>query len=95
MVQAGSTLRWYAVLILSHCDVCTLLASVHLHVSKELCYVTMQMRLAHHGVVLPHIGTPPYDLEQLQAIESQLHQTPFSEQWQMPQPVGLSVYISI
>ncbi len=95
MVQAGSTLRRYAVHTLSQCGSCTLPASVQLHISKELCYVTMRMRLAHHQVVLPHTGVPPYDLEQLQAIESQLHQIPFSEQWQMPQPVGLSVYTSI
>ncbi|DBA82713.1 TPA: hypothetical protein ACH3X1_006947 [Trebouxia sp. C0004] len=81
-------LRRYALHILSPCGFCSLPASVQIHVSKELCYVTTQTRIAHHRVVLPHIGMPPYDLEQMQAIESQLHQTPFSEQWQLPQPVA-------
>ncbi|DBA72663.1 TPA: hypothetical protein ACH3X2_010404 [Trebouxia sp. C0005] len=47
---------------------------------------SIRMQLAWCKLAALCDGTPPYDLEQLQAIEIQLHQTPFSEQWQMPQP---------
>ncbi|KAL0052681.1 hypothetical protein WJX82_005986 [Trebouxia sp. C0006] len=49
---------------------------------------SIRMQLAWCKLAALCNGTPPYGLEQLRAIESQLHPTPFSEQWQMPQPVA-------